>query len=231
MQLRWVAKNTWSFFDGFEDRAFVADGKVHRTKSSAIERNASSPNPQILRLSEGIHGREYESYTLLLSSDGQTLTCDDQKLRWNGQVRKLSTTYKRSSAGHDLQGSWQEAEPENTRDQLSVTPVIAPPPQSSWVIWTGPDDVMTWFIPSTGEVLRGKADGVLRPIGGPYFDGTTFQWKQTAPDRLEFVAYSDGKPEEYAVETISPDHETLTDVLWAPGHEDSKVVSVFHRHP
>ncbi len=103
--------------------------------------------------------------------------------------------------------------------------------QPAWVIWTSTDDVMTWFIPSTGEVLRGKADGVLRRIEGPYFDGSTFTWKQTSPNQLDSVAYSEGKPEEYAVETISADHETLTDVLWAAGHEDSKVVSVFHRHP
>ncbi len=90
---------------------------------------------------------------------------------------------------------------------------------------------MTWFIPETGEVLRGKADSVQRRIGGPLVDGETFAWKQSAPDRLELTAYMDGKPDEYAVETISQDGQTLTDTVWAPGHEDQKVVRVFRKLP
>lgn len=171
LQLSLVAKNTWRFFNGVEDRTFVADGKSHRTKSSAIERRASAPNPHTLLLSEGIHGRQYESDTLLLSADGQMLTCNAQRLRWNGESRKRSLTYTRTSPGNTFQGSWQEVEPQASQSQPSSQPATATPPQPAWVIWTGPDGVMTWFIPSTGETLRGRADGAPRRIEGPYYDG------------------------------------------------------------
>lgn len=80
-------------------------------------------------------------------------------------------------------------------------------------------------------MLRGKADGLQRRIEGPYYDGMTFKWTQKTPHELDFVAYSDGKPTEYAIETISSDSQTMTDTLWAPGHDDRKVISVFQRHP
>lgn len=105
--LSWNNNGTWHFFNGYEDRVFVPDGEVHRTKSSAIEHRASSPDPLNLFMAEGIHGREYESYALSLSSDLQILTCTVVRLRWDGQSRKRSTVYRRSSPGTTLQGSWK----------------------------------------------------------------------------------------------------------------------------
>lgn len=229
--LSWSKHDAWHFFDGYEDRSFIPDGRIHRAKTSAIEHRASSPDPLHLFMAEGIHGREYESYAFSLSPDLQTLTCTLMRLRWDGQPRTRSIVYQRSSRGTTLQGSWKETEPRPTQKQPTVPTTAAPPPQPAWVIWKGSDGVMTWFIPSTGEMLRGKADRVWRRIEGPYYDGMMFKWTRKTPHQLDFVAYSDGKPQEYAIETISPDGQTLTDTLWAPGHQDSKVISTFRRHP
>jgi hypothetical protein len=52
---------------------------------------------------------------------------------------------------------------------------------------------MTWFIPATGELIRGKADGRSRPITGPQQPaGRTFVWKQVSPYRIEFFASDNG---------------------------------------
>ncbi len=58
---------------------------------------------------------------------------------------------------------------------------------------------------SAGETLGGEADMKLREMQGADHNGTFFNWKQRSPSRLEFIAYIDGKPEEYGVETLSAD--------------------------
>jgi hypothetical protein len=87
---------------------------------------------------------------------------------------------------------------------------------------------MTWYTPPSGEVLRGKANMVPRRLGGLLYDGDLYL-EQIGPDRLEFIAYVDGAPREYAAETISTHDQTLTDVLWAVGREYSKLISVYRR--
>ncbi len=232
IQLSLAADGTWTFFNGFVEERVVADGKVHRNGSSAIELRAWQPDPQTLVIAEGIHGREYETDSLSLAADRRTLTSKVQRLGWDGQERRSSETYSRTEPGDSLQGSWKPAPASGSSGALGPQqPLANSAPQPSWVIWTGSDGTMTWFIPRSGEVLRGKADMEPRAIAGPYHEGETFTWKQLAPDRLEFTAYIDGRPIEYAVETVSPDRETWTDTLWAPGHEETKAVSIFRRQP
>ena len=89
---------------------------------------------------------------------------------------------------------------------------------------------MSWYRPSAGELIRGKADGQSRPITGPQIpEGMTFIWKQTSPYRIEFYASINGRLVELAVETLSPDGKTFTDALWASRHEDEKDVRVFRK--
>ena len=232
IQLSLAPDGTWTFFDGFTDERFVADGKLHRNGLSASEIRASQPDPHSLLIVKGIHGREYATEAMSLSGDQMTLTRNFQRLDWDGQQRQSSKSYRRATSGNSLQGLWNPAPVTDGSDAATVQqPVTRPAPQPSWVIWTGSDGTMTWFIPRTGEVLRGKADMQPRLIAGPYYDGETFTWKQTSLDRLEFTAYIDGRPVEYAVETVSRDGQTWTDTLWAPGHENTKSVSIFQRHP
>ena len=227
VELSASADGTWEFFDGAERHPFVPDGRVHTQDSSRIDRRATMPDARTLLLVESMHGREYDVYSMMLSQDGKILTVGETRLEWSGHKNESSQAYTRSGTGTSFLDSWKE---------IPTTSATKPAPKAqtapvvpNWVIWTGPDGTMTWYIPRTGEVLRGKADMVPRRLGGPLYDGDTFTWKQTAPDRLEFIAYVDGAPEEYAIETISTDGQTLTDVLWAAGHEDSKLVSVYRR--
>jgi len=232
LQLSLAPDGTWTLFDGFWEVPFVADGKLHRRGSSADESRASQPDPKTLVIVTGVHGRASDTTTLSLSADGKTLMSKRQHAAWNGKESQDSTTYSRTTEGHSFQGTWKavpEAKsPDTDGAQPEIKRVNQPP---SWVIWTDTDGTMTWFIPNTGETLRGKADSKLQPIQGPLYDGEFFAWKQTSPTRLEFTAFIDGNPVEYAVETISPDGQTFTDTLWAPGHEDTKAISVFQRQP
>ena len=232
LQLTLASDGVWTIFDGDVVFKAAADGQVHRQGSSANEIRAFQPDPRKLVVARGIHGREYDQKALTLSADGKTLTSQERRLGADGRERHTVVTYVRLSASNGLQGEWTpvsvapNAEPASAQSGISK-----PAPRPAWVIWTGADGTMTWFIPNTGETLRGKADTKLREIQGPYNDGTFFSWKQTSPTRLEFTAYVDGKPEEYAVEMLSEDSQTFTDTLWAPGHEDSKTISVFHKQP
>lgn len=232
LQLGLANNGMWTIFDGSVVLRALADGRVHRQGSSANEVRAFQPDSRTLVVGRSIHGREYDQMTLTLSSDEKTLTGRLRRLGSDGRERQTSETYVRLLAGSGLQGAWRPVPARLTAEPASAQPYAGKPlPRPSWVIWTGVDGTMTWFIPNTGETLRGKADMKLREIQGPYYDGTFFSWKQTSPRRLEFTAYVDGKPEEYAVETLSEDGQTFTDTLWAPGHEDSKTISVFHKQP
>ena len=83
-------------------------------------------------------------------------------------------------------------------------------------------------IPSSGELIRGKADGKARSLTGPLQPvGRTFTWKQTSPLRIEFRARDNGHLVETAIETLAPDGNTFTDTFWEPGHEDEKRISIF----
>lgn len=230
MELGRSSNGSWHFFDGYSDRAFLAHASVHRAGSSGLEDRVSMPDARTLSLTESIYGRDYRRYALSLSTDGQVLTMAVRSLPWDGRPRETSKTYLRSRPGKSFQGAWRLAPNAAPAPSTQAAPA-ALPAQPFWVIWTGLDGTMTWFIPPTGELLRGKTDGLPRPIHGPLYDGETFAWKQSAPNRIEFTAFLDGQPEEYAVETISQDGQTFTDTLWAPGHEDCKVISVFHKIP
>jgi hypothetical protein len=232
IQLSKASDGTWTFFNGFAEEKLVVDGKVHRIGSSATELRVLQPDPQTLLITEGIHGREYETESLSMSADRKTLTSKVQRLGWDGEERQSSQIYVRTGPGYSLQGIWKPALASDSRVSPGPQqPIVKSPPQPSWVIWTGPDGTMTWFIPRSGEVLRGKADMQARPIQGPYHEGETFTWRQASPERIEFTAAIDGNPVEYAVETLSADHQSWTDTLWAPGHEDTKIISLFRRQP
>ena len=66
-------------------------------------------------------------------------------------------------------------------------------------------------------------------MGPQKSDVTTFIWKQTSPDRIEFYASFGGHLAEQAIEKLSPDGKTFTDTLWTKGHEDEKDIRVFHK--
>jgi hypothetical protein len=83
---------------------------------------------------------------------------------------------------------------------------------------------------STGELIRGKADGQSRPdTGSQESEAETFVWKQTSPYRIEFYDSVNGRLVERATETLSSDGKTFTDALWKSGHEDEKDVRVFRK--
>lgn len=232
LQLQKRSDGTWTYFDGSIVLTLKTDGEVHRTGSSAFEDRALQPDPQTLLIASGIHGREFSETTLSLSADRKTLVRTSKRWGWDGKEKSSATTFARTTPGNTLQGTWKGVPDQKSPTTADARPTDAKPGRKlAWVIWTGADGTMTWFIPNTGETLRGKADSKPRRIQGPYHDGETFTWHQTSPNVLQFTVYIDRKPVEYAEETISPDGQTYTDSLWAPGHEDTKLVSVFTRQP
>jgi hypothetical protein len=154
----------------------------------------------------------------------------------DGVEATSTTTAVRVTGDTGFAGTWKEVPDDVPASSSTPAPQSAAqagsaPSRPYWVISTSSDGVMSWFIPKTGELIRGRADGQSRPITGPQQPARrTFVWKQVSPDRIDFFASDDGHLSATAIEVLSPDGKTFTDTLWLPGHEDEKDVRVFVRH-
>jgi len=166
---------------------------------------------------------------------GATLTGTYTRVYPDGREVTSSTRAVRLSGGPGLEGTWKEISATGTSTATAAaansksTNAAEQPRRPYWVISTSPDGVMTWFIPATGELIRGKADGRPRPITSPQQPAArTFVWKQVSPHRLEFFASDNGQLAT-AIETLSSDGRTFTDEIWAAGHEDEKDLNVYEK--
>jgi hypothetical protein len=133
-------------------------------------------------------------------------------------------------------GIWKEVPEGNSHDVPAggTNPNREPETRADrrpyWVISTAPDGVMSWFIPATGELIRGKPDGLPRPITGPQQPSRrTFVWQIRSARQIEFFASDNGHLVERATETLSADGQTFTDELWLVGHELEKDIRVFRK--
>jgi hypothetical protein len=151
----------------------------------------------------------------------------------DGRVVERVATAARVAGTTGFEGKWKElgdagALGKDPKTDSPASQLASQSGQPSWVISTSSDGVISWYVPATGELIRGKADGQPRPITGPQIPaGTTFVWKQISPYQLEFYASGDGRLREAAVEILAPDGKTFTDKLWKAGHEDEKDVTVY----
>jgi hypothetical protein len=226
-----LPKDQWRYDDGSTVYVFAADGKPWpEPMSPGFVVTATSPDPNVLDLVESGYGREMQRYHRMLSQDGNAMSISSVRTFPDGREVISTSVAIRIAGGPGFAGTWRELAARPDKHPVDQSPATATPPgrRPFWVISTAPDGVITWFIPATGELIRGKPDGEPHPLTGPQQPAArTFIWKQPSPRRLEFYALDSGHVVERAIETLSPDGKTFTDELWAVGHEDEKDVNVY----
>jgi hypothetical protein len=230
-----LANGMWKYGDGASASVFAMDGRPYpEQNASDFAMSATLSGTDTLVLVESAHGREIERDRWTLSADGRTLTVTATRIYPDGREATSATEALRTTGDSGFAGTWKEARGDDSSTSSSSSAPEDPssglghPSRPYWVISTSSDGVMSWFIPATGELLRGRTDGRSRPITGPQQPARrTFVWKQVSPHRIEFYASDNGHLIARATETLSPDGKTFTDALWAPGHEDEKDLRVF----
>ena len=232
-----LPNGTWKYDDGANSFPFAADGRPY----PELPENFTL---RVTRLSEGAFDYVVEGYGRVmgrhhqeLAADGKTLTERVTRIYPDGGEVESATVSVRVSGTSGFEGTWKKLASGASRESTTAVSQPVTSPSTSvqshrpyWVISTSADGLMSWYIPATGELIRGKADGKPRPITGPQVAlRTTFVWKQTTPYHIEFYASVNGHLVETAIETLSPDGKTFTDALWDTGHEDEKDIRVFHK--
>jgi hypothetical protein len=226
-----LANGQWKFEEGGTTVEFAMDGRPYpESNAPDFLITARLLSDDVLETVEAAYGRTVERIRRTLSVDGQTVTLLSTRIYPDGREKTSTATAVRVSGGTGIEGTWKEAPddaPAKPQAAADNTP-SAGDPRPYWVISTAPDGVMSWFIPATGELIRGKADGRVRPITGPQQPANrTFTWKRVAANRLDFYASDNGRLVCRAIEILSADGTSFTDTLWYPGHEDEKDVRVF----
>ncbi|HEY7638610.1 MAG TPA: hypothetical protein VH814_02710 [Steroidobacteraceae bacterium] len=216
----------WTYTSGDETFVFAADGKPYpEVNAPDLSLRASASGENVLEATEAVFGRDVARVRYAAAPDGKTLSLKSTRVYPDGHEMSSESVAIRISEGAGLDGTWKERA-ENAQPGAGATVATRP----YWVISTSADGVMSWFIPATGELIRGKPDGQPRPLTGPQQPGgRTFVWKQVSPRRIDFFASDNGHVIETAIETLSEDGKTFTDTLWVAGHEDEKDVRVFEK--
>jgi len=225
----------WSYDDGANSFPFAADGRPYPELPETFTLTVTDMSEKTFDYVVEGYGRVLTRHHEELAPDGNTLTDRVTRIYPDGHEVERATVAIRVRGTSGFEGTWKQlgASPRSTSEAFkpaTAPPVSAQPGRPYWVISTSSDGLMSWYIPATGELIRGKPDGEPRPITGPQISaGTTFVWKQTTPYHIEFYASVNGRLVERAIETLSPDGKTFTDALWNIGHEDEKDIRVFHK--
>jgi len=190
----------------------------------------------VLELIESGYGRDMQRARWEPATDGAALTVTSTRIYPDGREITTTSSAVRVAGGSGFAGTWREVPQNSARAASAGAPNPNREPDTRvdsrayWVISTAPDGVMSWFIPATAELIRGKPDGPPRPITGPQQPSRrTFMWKIRSARRIEFCASDNGHLVERAMETLSANGQTFTDELWLVGHEQEKDVRVFHK--
>lgn len=227
----------WRYGDGPAAALFVIDGKPYPEPNAPdFTMTARFIGNDALELVESAYGRDTERDRWALGKDAAFLNITRTRVYPDGHEVTSSSSAVRVAGVSGFAGSWKELAEDSPP---SVPPAGANQTQEPdtvtssrpyWVVSTAADGVMSWFIPATGELIRGKPDGRARPITGPQQPARrTFVWKATSAHRIEFFASDNGHLIARATETLSADGETFTDELWSVGREDEKDVRVFRK--
>jgi len=227
----------WNFDDGASSFPFAPDGRPYPELPSSFTLTVSAMSDRTFDYVEEGYGRVLERHHQELAADGKTLIGRVTRIYPDGHEVEHGTLAVRVGSNTGLEGAWRElanggrpASQSPSSQPATPSAASAQPHRLYWVISTSSDGVMSWYIPATGELIRGKADGRPRPITGPQVcEGTTFIWNETSPYRIEFYASINGRLVATAIETLSPDGKTFSDALWKTGHENEKDVRVFHK--
>jgi hypothetical protein len=223
----------WNYDDGASSFPFAPDGRPYPELPGSFTVRVTRMSDRTYDYIEEGYGSVLERHHQELAADGKALRGRVTRIYPDGHEVEHGTLAVRVVGTSGFEGTWKElanggSSTKTNSASKPATPLT--PRRPYWVISTSSDGVMSWYIPATGELIRGKANGQPRPITGPQqCDGTTFVWKQASPYRIEFHASINGQLVESAIETLSPDGKTFSEALWKSGHEDEKDVRVFHK--
>jgi hypothetical protein len=226
-----TADGTWRYDDGSSRYGFRIDGRPWPEALAPGFSVVASIKGNVLDIVERGYGRDMERWHNVLSSDGNRLTASDTRIYPDGREKTSSAFAVRVGSGEGFDGTWNFP-----ADAPSATPPSRPSPPNHmaaaspphFVISTADDGSMMWFLPATGELIRGRPDGRFRPLLGPQQPlARTFAWRWLDPRKLLFTCRDNGQVIETAIEELSPDSRTFTDTLWNAGHDSERDVRVF----
>ena len=227
----------WRYGDGPSASVFAIDGKPYSEPNAPdFTMTARISATGALELIESGYGRDMQRDRWEPSKDGAALTVTRTRIYPDGRAATSASSAVRVAGTSGFGGTWKEV-PEKSADDVPAggtnanrDPETRADSRPYWVISTAPDGVMSWFIPATGELIRGKPDGPPRPITGPQQPSRrTFVWHSRSAHQIEFFASDNGYLVERATETLSADGQTFTDELWLVGHEQEKDIRVFRK--
>jgi hypothetical protein len=233
-----LANGFWKYDDGSSLCTFKPDGTSYPEEYAPDLMMTVTMSDRTLDMVTSGYGLDQERDRWILSAGAESVAVTGARVFPDGHGSSRASQMARVGKGMGFEGTWKEFADATASSKGGAAPAATaenftsanPPHAAYWVISTSTQGMMTWFIPKTGELIRGRADGKKRPLTGPEQPaGRTFVWKRVSAMRIDFTAFDHGHPVEYAIEELSPDVDAFTDTLWSPGHEGEKDVRVFRR--
>lgn len=221
---------SWRYDDGSSIYVFRPNGKPWPQALAPGFTVIATLTSNVLDITERGYGRDMERWRRVLSSDGRRITGTDTRFYPDGHEAVSPLHTIRVGQGTGFAGRWTEpAEPQVSTNPAAAGPTaVAVQRQPHFVISTASDGTMMWYLPATGELIRGRADGRGRPLLGPQQPlQRTFAWQWLGRRKLLFTCRDRGKLIETAVETLSADGRSFTDTLWSAGYPREQDHRVF----
>jgi hypothetical protein len=221
----------WRYDDGSSNYSFRADGRPWPEPFAPGFNVVASISGNTFDIVERGYGRDMERWHRILLPDGNRLTGSDTRVYPDGHETTSPIVALRVGSGNGFDGKWKQpadapsnGQPSRPPSSLQNMTMNSPP---HFVILTTVDGTTTWYLPATGELIRGRMDGHFRPLLGPQQPlERTFAWRWLGPRKLLFTCRDSGQVIETAIEELSPDGRTFTDTLWNAGHDNEKDVRV-----
>jgi hypothetical protein len=216
------ADGTWRYDDGASSYSFRADGRPWPERLASDFHIIARKNGNAFDIVERGYGRDMERSHRVLSPGGNRITGSDTYIYPDGRETTSPIFALRVGSGSGFDGTWNV--PAGSQPVVKNAIATSPP---HFVISTAEDGTMMWFLPATGELIRGRADGRFRPLVGPQQPtNRNFAWRWLGARKLLFTCRDGDQVIESAVEELSPDGRTFTDTLWSAGHNNEKDVRV-----
>lgn len=235
VSLEKLPRAKWWYRQGLTSVVLTLDGRPYPDANAQDFAVAARLDGTALEFVKSGYGRDVYRELWQLADGGSSLVITHTGILPDGREATRSRTAKRLTGESGFAGKWRimvedkpsDTAPPNDRLQEAAKDAV---PRPFWVISTAADGTMSWFIPATGELIRGKTDGQSRPITGPLISRHfRFFWKRVSANQIEFFASTQGRLVERATETLAADGTTFIDTLWTVGHEDEKDIRVFHK--
>lgn|GEM_PF-1334745 len=204
---------------GTADYEFRIDGGDSLTANGRVV-SWRTVGPRAWTMTKSRDGAVVETSQITLSDDDASLITAGAGLLPDGSDFHRTTTYRRTSGGPGLAGHWRS---------VSVDTGAT---WDGYVISRRADGIMLWEIPTDHQSISGPFDGSDLAIVGPGTPaGLTIAVRRTSARELSTTTRNAGEVAEHGSISLSADGSVMTELSWAPGHEDQKSKAVYIRTP